>query len=314
MRKILECSQAEEHELINKLGIMLRNAGFNASNSTLVAVSSDYSSIAWQILRHFLSHDGEVCDGFTVDVPYPDEAWSGEFERLALQACKMAFFRDNLILIEAGVIRGSNYRRLCDLIHKHYPGQVIVTSTVFENVHSAFKSEFVARYYDDETQDLTFWWEAYNKHWPIDIQERKRLASKAVWGSGMCHTEAMRAKLEADQVKWDPLKPLIGTRLVTPMILVDENDVSSHGSHCPGMAIGKDDAVDAAMLRLEMQIWDEATGSEELARCVGMQSTSMETPRLAGELALLVGWLKRFERILGVEAKQPGPPEPEVRG
>jgi len=171
MRQVLECSQAEEHELINKLGIMLRNAGFNASNSTLVAVSSDYSSIAWQILRHFLSHDGEVCDGFTVDVPYPDQAWNWGFEHLALQACKTFIFKDNLILIEAGVIRGTNYRRLCDLIHKHYPGQVIVTSTVFENVHSAFKSEFVARYYDDETQDLTFWWEAYNKHWPIDIQQ-----------------------------------------------------------------------------------------------------------------------------------------------
>ncbi len=165
MRQILECSQAEEHELINKLGIMLRNAGFHASNSTLVAVSSDYSSIAWQILRHFLSHDGEVCDGFTVDVPYPDQAWSNEFERLALQACKTVSFRDNLILIEAGVIRGSNYRQLCDLIHKNFPGQVIVTSTVFENVHSAFKSEFVARYYNDTTQDLTFWWETYNKHW-----------------------------------------------------------------------------------------------------------------------------------------------------
>ena len=219
MRQILECSQAEEHELINKLGIMLRNAGFNASNSTLVAVSSDYSSIAWQILRHFLSHDGEVCEGFTVDVPYPDEEWNSSFEYWALHACKTFVFKDNLILIEAGVIRGSNYRRLCDLIHKNFPGQVIVTSTVFENEHSAFKSEFVARYYDDEKQDLTFWWEAYNKHWPIDIQERKRLASKAVWGSGMCHAEAMRAKLEADQVKRDPLQPLVGTRLVEPMKL-----------------------------------------------------------------------------------------------
>jgi hypothetical protein len=293
MRQILECSLAEEHELINKLGIMLRNAGFNASNSTLVAVSSDYSSIAWQILRHFLSHDGEVCDGFTVDVPYPDEAWSGEFERLALQACKTVFFRDNLILIEAGVIRGSNYRRMCDLIHENFPGQVIVTSTVFENVHSTFKSDFVVKFYDDETQDLTFWWEAYNKHWPIDIQERKRLASKAVWGSGLggCgnlgfdpdgvpapminRNQVFHAGLDkaatasssvtqiVDEATGSTVdtKPLVGTRLVTPMILVDENDINSHGSHCPGMAIIKDDAVDAAMSRLEMQIWDEATGS-----------------------------------------------------
>jgi hypothetical protein len=308
MRQILECSLAEEHELINKLGIMLRNAGFNASNSTLVAVSSDYSSIAWQILRHFLSHDGEVCEGFTIDVPYPDQVWDDRFARRALDACRASLHRSmscnqNLILIEAGVIRGSNYRNVVDLIQRHYPQHKIVTTTLFENKGSTFKSDFVVKYYDDETQDLTFWWEAYNKHWPIDIQERKRLASKAVWGSGLSCAD--RAKLEADQVKRDPLKPLIGTRLVTLMIPVDENDINSHGSHCPGMAIIKDDAVDAAMSRLEMQIWDEATGSEEPARCVGMQGTSMETPRLAGEVALLVAWLKR----LGAEAKQPEPPE-----
>jgi hypothetical protein len=320
MREILECSQAEEHKLINNLGIMLRNAGFNASNSTLVAVSSDYSSIAWQVLRHFLSHDGEVCDGFTVDVPYPDQAWSGEFERLALQACKTVFFRDNLILIEAGVIRGSNYRRLCDLIHKNFPGQVVVTSTVFENVHSAFKSEFVARYYDDETQDLTFWWEAYNKHWPIDIQERKRLASKAVWGSGVCHAEAMRAKLETDSV---PLQPMVGTRLVTPMILVDENDVSSHGSHCPGMAIGKDDAV-------------AGTASSSVATTPAYQpiaSAPKDGTRVfvwLDEVWVAAKWRKELNghwqsaysgRFLTTDPGEiewwmphPEPPEPEVRG
>jgi hypothetical protein len=251
MRQILECSQAEEHELINKLGIMLRNAGFNASNSTLVAVSSDYSSIAWQILRHFLSHDGEVCDGFTVDVPYPDQAWNDEFERLALQACKTVCFNDNLILIEAGVIRGSNYRRLCDLIHKHYPGQVIVTSTVFENVHSAFKSEFVARYYDDETQDLTFWWEAYNKHWPIDIQERKRLASKAVWGSGLggCGNPG-----------FDPDGVPAPTTNQNQVFCAGQ-DVGSHGSHCPGMAIARDDAANATASNSVTQIVDETIGS-----------------------------------------------------
>jgi hypothetical protein len=62
-----------------------------------------------------------------------------------------------------------------------------------------------------------------------------------VWKSGLSQDE--RAKLEADPVKWDPLQPMVGTRLVTPMILVEENDINSHGSHCPGMAIGKDDAV-----------------------------------------------------------------------
>jgi len=291
MRQILECSQAEEHELINKLGIMLRNAGFNASNSTLVAVSSDYSSIAWQILRHFLSHDGEVCEGFTIDVPYPDQVWDDRFARRALDACRASLHRSmscnqNLILIEAGVIRGSNYRNVVDLIQRHYPQHKVVTTTLFENKGSTFKSDFVVKYYDDETQDLTFWWEAYNKHWPIDIQERKRLASKAVWGSGLGG---------CGNLGFDPNS--------VPAPMTNRNQVFHAGLEKAGTASSS-----------AMQIVDEATGSEELARCVGMQGTSMETPRLAGELALLVGWLKRFERVLGVEAKQPEPPEHEVRG
>jgi hypothetical protein len=36
-------------------------------------VSTDYSSIVAQYLRHQLSYDGEICEGFGVDVPYPDE-------------------------------------------------------------------------------------------------------------------------------------------------------------------------------------------------------------------------------------------------
>jgi len=44
-------------------------------------------------------------------------------------------------------------------------GIPIVTISMYENVGSRFKSDFVAEYYDDTTQDLTFWWELPNKHW-----------------------------------------------------------------------------------------------------------------------------------------------------
>jgi hypothetical protein len=150
---------------IKKLADQLRTVGYDASNSTLVAVSSDYSSIAWQVLRHQLSHDGEVCDGFTVDVPYPDQQWDVRFELKILKDCVGTDFKENLILIEAGVIRGSNYKRLTELLAKTYPDQKVVTATLYENTHSAFKSDYVAEYYDDTVSDLTFWWEVYNKHW-----------------------------------------------------------------------------------------------------------------------------------------------------
>jgi hypothetical protein len=41
-----------------------------------------------------------------------------------------------------------------------YPG-----NTIFENIDSRFKSDLVGEYYDDKTEDLTFWWENDNKHW-----------------------------------------------------------------------------------------------------------------------------------------------------
>ena len=41
----------------------------------------------------------------------------------------------------------------------------IITLTMFENIDSKFKSDLVGEYYDDKTQDLTFWWEKENKHW-----------------------------------------------------------------------------------------------------------------------------------------------------
>jgi hypothetical protein len=165
MRQEKMVSRDEEHDLIVKLKDKLQEVGFNASNSTLVAVSSDYSSIAWQVLRHQLSYDGEVCDGFTVDVPYPDQEWTRDTSNKILNACLGVEFKKNLILIEAGVIRGSNYRMLSKLLSFHYPDQKVVTATLFENVLSAFKSDFVAEYYDDIVSDLTFWWETYNNHW-----------------------------------------------------------------------------------------------------------------------------------------------------
>jgi hypothetical protein len=74
--------------------------------------------------------------------------------------------RKTAILVEAGVIRGGNYEFLTTWMKKYLGvGIPIVTISMYENVGSRFKSDFVAEYYDDTTQDLTFWWEMNNKHW-----------------------------------------------------------------------------------------------------------------------------------------------------
>ncbi len=169
MRGVRFVSHIEELELTHKLGNKLLEVGYDSSNSVIITVSTDYSSIVGQILRHHLTYGGEICDGFGVDVPYPDEVWNKRYvDELSkvFQTYGYLLQRKTPILVEAGVIRGGNYTFLTTWMKKHFgSGLPIITISMFENVGSKFKSDYVAEYYNDETEDLTFWWERDNKHW-----------------------------------------------------------------------------------------------------------------------------------------------------
>ena len=169
MRTELHVSINRELECIKSIAEALKRDGYNASNSIVVTVSTDYSSIAGQIIRHELTHEGEIADGFGVDVPYPDQEWDTRFVN---EACSMFLLHrkaigvKTVILVEAGVIRGSNYKTLINLMQTVLEmDNRIVTTSLYENKHSAFKCDHIAEYYDDEVQDLTFWWEKENNHW-----------------------------------------------------------------------------------------------------------------------------------------------------
>lgn len=170
-RKILHVDWPLELQLMNTLRDNLLKLNINASNAVVVAVSTDYSSIVAQYLRHQLSYDGEICVGFGVDVPYPDEEFDDKFVNaiLALFYLNLADIGNKkILLVEAGVIRGGNYTKVHEIIRKQLKlTQEIYTLTLFENFKSKFKSDFVGRYYDDSKEDLTFWWEKPNKHWPL---------------------------------------------------------------------------------------------------------------------------------------------------
>jgi len=168
-RKILHVDWPLELQLMNTLRDNLLKLNINASNTVVVAVSTDYSSIVAQYLRHQLSYDGEICEGFGVDVPYPDEEFDDKFVNaiLALFYLNLADIGNKkILLVESGVIRGGNYTKVHEIIRKQLKlTQEIYTLTLFENFKSKFKSDFVGRYYDDSKEDLTFWWEKPNKHW-----------------------------------------------------------------------------------------------------------------------------------------------------
>jgi hypothetical protein len=77
-----------------------------------------------------------------------------------------SIYGKNIILVEAGVIRGGNYTKVVDLIRRFLEiNEKIVTVALYENLGSRFKSDYVGEYYNDELEDLTFWWERDNNHW-----------------------------------------------------------------------------------------------------------------------------------------------------
>jgi len=169
IRKELLVEWSDELRLMNTLRDSLLSAGIDASNTIIVTVSTDYSSVIGQYLRHQLTKDGEICDGFGIDVPYPDQTFNGRFIQ---ELCEMfrihldSIAEKNILLVEAGVIRGGNYTKVVDIIKNTLEIKLpILTLAMYENIHSIYKSDFVGEFYDDKTQDLTFWWEKENSHW-----------------------------------------------------------------------------------------------------------------------------------------------------
>ena len=158
-------SQQKETDLTLELSKKLLKDYFNASNTVVITVSTDYSSNVGQLIRHSLSFEGEICDGFGIDVPYPDETWDVNYiyelkEIFNLYAYKL---KDKKILfVEAGVIRGGNYNFIKNYLEIK---DELYFLTLFENKGSIFKSDYVGEYYDNDSQDLTFWWEQKNNHW-----------------------------------------------------------------------------------------------------------------------------------------------------
>lgn len=170
MRNELIVRVSDEIALMAAIGNRLQGRGLDASNSVIVTVSSDYSSCLGMWLRHFLSKDGEICEGISIEVPYPDEKWEGLYnialERVFRYNIQLNdLYEKTLVLVEAGVIKGGTYYHITKYIRDNFPKTKIVTVAMFENVSSKFKSDIVGRYYDNDEEDLTFWWEQNNKHW-----------------------------------------------------------------------------------------------------------------------------------------------------
>jgi hypothetical protein len=161
-------SLEEEKFTIVKMCELLETKKFHPSDTVVAMVSPDYSATIAMHVAHHLSADGEMLDIIPVPVAYPDE--DPEPNRRTFMNVKNPYglhaFKKykKVILVEAGIITGNNYKYLTELF-KNKTDLEVYTVAQYENVHSVYKSDFVGRYYDSEKQELEFYWERYNKHW-----------------------------------------------------------------------------------------------------------------------------------------------------
>ena len=166
MKDLLFISEDKEKSLIQEMTYKLKmsNLDIHPSDTCFLMVSPDYSGIVTQHLSHSLSMDGEIFHIEAVNVPFPDES-KVEYEiEFYANYIEWANKWKKFVLCEAGVIRGGNYTWITEAMDRLAPRNVY-SLALCENIHSKFKSDFVSLYYDDNTQDLHFWWERPNNHW-----------------------------------------------------------------------------------------------------------------------------------------------------
>jgi hypothetical protein len=109
--------------------------------------------------------DREIFHIESVNVPFPDESPDQYRIDFAINFQRWIETWDNFVLIEAGIIRGGNYTWIATEIKDIAPHKSFYTVALCENISSKYKSDLVSLYYDDNIEDLHFWWENPNNHW-----------------------------------------------------------------------------------------------------------------------------------------------------
>jgi hypothetical protein len=153
----------DEFNLIKKIGDALITDGYDSSNSTIITISTEQSSIMGQLLRHQLSLDGEVTNGFSIDVPVIEEEWDDkciEVLNNVFQSKYKLIQNKKIILVRAQIKTGVSFEYVYNFMKKNLgANNKIISVTLFENISSNWESDYVGEYYDAEFEKLSFWWE-----------------------------------------------------------------------------------------------------------------------------------------------------------
>jgi hypothetical protein len=130
--------------------------------------SPDYSATVAMHLAHSWSVQGEIIPIIPIDVAYPDEPTTEYIEKFKHDFEWHAKKYQHIVCIEAGIIRGGNWNwMLQSLTDFGYNRSNITLVAMLENIHATVKSDYVAEYFDNDVEELMFYFERFNKHWPI---------------------------------------------------------------------------------------------------------------------------------------------------
>lgn len=160
-------TREKEWQLIQRLQTIVDCSDFDPATTAVIMASPDYSATVAMHLAHAWSRGGDMLPIIPVDVTYPDEQADKYIAKMIKQADDIRPYQ-HLVLVEAGIIRGGNWRWMLDVLYAWgYKRENITLVALCENTGAAVKSDYVGEYYDDEKEELMFYFERFNKHWPI---------------------------------------------------------------------------------------------------------------------------------------------------
>lgn len=161
-------TRERELELIQRLETLVDCSTFDPKDTAVIMASPDYSATVAMHLAHAWSRGGEMLSIIPVDVAYPDETVRPYIDKFHHDFSWHKNKYKKFVCIEAGIIRGGNWAWLLNSLHSFdVERENITLVALVENLHSVVKSDYVAEYYDDQLEELMFYFERYNQHWPI---------------------------------------------------------------------------------------------------------------------------------------------------
>jgi len=161
-------TREKEWELIQRLETLVDSREFDPATTVVLMVSPDYSATVSMHLAHSWSRHGDMLPLLAVEVPYPDEDYKSYKDKFRSLYMEIKQYK-KVICVEAGIIRGGNWEWILDSLIREfeYNREDIILVAMCENVNSRVKSDYVSEYYDDNEKELMFYFEKFNKHWPI---------------------------------------------------------------------------------------------------------------------------------------------------